>query len=115
MSTRRPKWIFAFVLLQKFLRNHLPRGNSPDSISRKTFSPLTLLNSVRSSAGNHNAYYDTNDQTPCSTYGPPIHSDSQKEFPEMEKATVKVSPKFQVVIPKLIREELEDRAQDRNS
>lgn len=26
--------------------------------------------------------------------------------PKMEKATVKVSPKFQVVIPKLIREEL---------
>ena len=40
------------------------------------------------------------------TYEPLIDRISGEKLPKMEKATVRVSPKFQVVIPKLIREEL---------
>jgi len=40
------------------------------------------------------------------TYAAVIDRIRRRDFPKMEKATVKVSPKFQVVIPKLIREEL---------
>ena len=40
------------------------------------------------------------------TYGTRIDRIRGEDFLEMEKATVKVSPKFQIVIPKLIREQL---------